>query len=148
MSQHGRRFQLRSAFDSDPMDSFFPAMGITMNLQDSETIIGYSVFELFEECYQYNENACYIANTKSAAEAFLKNSYCDTEDCRIDAVTFGDIMADYGASCGEYAMEPEAYSRFKRVAKLNGVPFDAEPFDGDDTLMVVDIDGVAMPDDE
>jgi len=23
-------------------------------------IVGYSVFELFEECYVYNENECYI----------------------------------------------------------------------------------------
>ena len=31
-----------------------------MDDQDSEKIIGYSGFILFEECYEYNENACFI----------------------------------------------------------------------------------------
>jgi len=27
--------------------------------KNSETIIGYSAFRLFDECYEYNENACF-----------------------------------------------------------------------------------------
>jgi hypothetical protein len=117
-----------------------------MDMTDSRKHIGYSVFETFEECYQYNENACFIAATRSAAETFLRNGYTDPQDCRIDSICFGDIMKDFGASCGEYAMEREAFLRFKTVAERNGVEFRAEPYDGDDGLLVVEIEGVTMDD--
>jgi hypothetical protein len=113
-----------------------------MDRKESQTVLGYSVFEKFEECYQYNENACFIADTKDSAQTFLKNGYGEANDCRIDAVTFGDIMLDFGASCGEYAMENRAYSAFTRIAKLNNVTFTSEPYDGDETLLVVQVDGV------
>ena len=127
-----------------------------MDRQESETVVGFSVFEKFEECYQYNENACFIynenacfiADSQENAETFLKNGYGDADDCRIDAVTFGDIMLDYGASCGEYAMERQAFAVFKRIAGLNGVTFTSEPYDGDDTLLVVQVDGVRIRDDD
>ncbi len=119
-----------------------------MDLKEPETHIGYSVFETFEECYQYNENACFIAETRAAAETFLRASCIDPGDCRIDTIRFGDIMKDYGASCGEYAMEREAFLRFKSVAELNGIQFRAEPYDGDEGLLVVAIDGVVRGDDE
>ena len=114
---------------------------------DSQTQIGYSVFETFEECYQYNENACFIAATRLAAEAFMKNGFTDPRDCRIDSITLADLMKDYGASCGEYAMEKEAFLRFESVAKRNKISYSVEPFDGDDELLVVEIDGVVRDDD-
>ena len=117
-------------------------------MKELESHIGFSVFETFEECYQYNENACFIAATQASAETFMRNGYTDPQGCRIDSICFGDIMKDYGGSCGEYAMERDAFSRFKRIADLNDVEFTAEPFDGDDEFLVVEIDGVAMDDDE
>ena len=30
--------------------------------EQNEPIIGYSGFDVFEECYGYNENACYIVS--------------------------------------------------------------------------------------
>ncbi len=113
-------------------------------MNESSTTIGYSVFELFEECYQYNENACYVASSREQANDFLQNCCDNAADCRIDAIRITDIMTDYGASCGQYAMESEAFSRFKKVAEVNAIQFRAEPFDGDDTLMVVKIDGVVI----
>jgi hypothetical protein len=71
-----------------------------MDCHESQTVLGYSVFEKFEECYQYNENACFIADTKDSANQFLEDGYCNVDDCRIDAVTFGDVVLDFGASCG------------------------------------------------
>lgn len=115
-----------------------------MDHQESKTVIGFSVFENFEECYQYNENACFIAGSQENAESFLNNGYVDADDCRIDAVTFGDIMLDYGGSSGEYAMESQAFLVFKRIAGLNGVTFTSEPYDGDDTLLVVQVNGVRI----
>ena len=36
-----------------------------------DPIIGYSGFDVFEECYGYNENACYIADTEASAHRFM-----------------------------------------------------------------------------
>jgi len=38
----------------------------------NEPIIGYSGFDVFEECYGYNENACYIADTETSAHDFMR----------------------------------------------------------------------------
>ncbi len=119
-----------------------------MSTAENEITIGYSVFETFEECYQYNENACFIADTVQNAQRFLAAGFTDASDCRVDAITFGDIMADYGASLGEYAMEAEAFGRFKAIAAQNGVQFIAQPYDGDEALLVVEIDGVSKLDDD
>ncbi len=119
-----------------------------MGTAENETTIGYSVFETFEECYQYNENACFIADTVQNAQRFLTAGFTDARDCRVDEIRFGDIMADYGASLGEYAMEDGAFTRFKAIAVHNGVQFNAQPYDGDETLLVVEIDGVSKLDDD
>ncbi len=119
-----------------------------MDRHESDTVVGFSVFEKFEECYQYNENACFIADSLESAETFLINGYGDADDCRIDKVTFGDIILDYGVSCGEYAMESQAFDVFKKIAGLNGVTFTSEFYDGDGTLLVVQVDGVRMRDDD
>ena len=117
-----------------------------MNLKQAEAQIGYSIFETYEGCYQYNEDACFIADTRETAELFMHSAGGRAEECRIDAITFGDIMEDYGGSCGEYAMESGALTRFKRVAELNRTRFRVEPYDGDDTLAVVSIAGVRRND--
>lgn len=118
-----------------------------MEFKESDTHIGYSIFETLEECYQYNENECFIAETRRAAQCFLQAGFTAPEYCRIDAINFGDIMQDYGASSGRYAMERKAFSRFKGVAEVNGTRFSVEPYDEDPSLLVVDIDGVVMADD-
>ncbi len=121
---------------------------VVVDLQQVEAQVGYSVFETFEECYQYNENACFIAATRAAADVFRAASGTQADECRIDAVCFEAIMRDYGGSCGEYAMEREAFGRFRKTAELNGIRFRFEPYDGDDSLLVVEIDGVVRADDE
>ncbi len=116
-------------------------------MNELESHIGFSIFETSEECYQYNENACIIAATRASAETFMRNGFADPSECRIDSIRFGELMKDYGGTCGEYAMEREAFSRFKQIADLNGVEFTAEPYDGDNEFLVVEIDGVSMDDD-
>ena len=119
-----------------------------MSPPKENTTIGYSVLETFEECYQYNENACFIADSIPGAERFMAAGFTDASDCRIDEIEFADIMSDYGASLGEYAMEAEAFARFKAIADQNNVQFNAQPYDGDDSLLVVEIDGVSRLDDD
>lgn len=120
---------------------------IVVNLQQAEAHVGYSVFETFEDCYQYNENACIVAATRATAELFRRDADTSADECRIDAVCFADIMRDYGGSLGEYAMERDAFDRFQETADLNGIRFRFEPDDGDDGFLVVEIDGVVRADD-
>jgi hypothetical protein len=118
-----------------------------MVLQQGETLIGYSVFETFEECYQYNEDACFIASDRDGAEEFLDWGDTPRDACRILPVSLSDIMRDYGCSGAEYAMRPQAFERFRKLADLNGERYHAEPYDGDDSLRVVQVEGVIRNDD-
>ena len=70
-------------------------------------IIGYSAFILFDECYEYNENACYIADSPETLTEFLEGASFNLKDYRIDTIKLSDILDDYGCSYGEFAMEPE-----------------------------------------
>jgi hypothetical protein len=119
-----------------------------MTYKQSDTVIGYSGLDLFEECYGYSEDACFIGDSREAAQQFMDDSLTGGDDFRIDAVTIEDIMNDYGSSCGEFAMESEAFRRFTAVAAVNGIRFEATPFDGDESLMVVEVEGVRYPDED
>ncbi len=112
-------------------------------MSDLQTHIGYSVFDTFEGWYEYDENACMIAATRLGTDTIFENSDIEPQECRIDSVTFGDIMKDYGGSCGLYTMESDAFLRFKRVAEQNGVEFSAKPSDGELEMLIVEIDGVS-----
>lgn len=119
-----------------------------MGMTQDGAVIGYSIFETGEECWQYNENACFIGNSHAAAQVFLAGGWTPASECRIEPVTFADLLRDFGYSGGEYAMEREAFLRFQQLAGHHGVRFEAEPYDGDDSLLVVTIDGVTYRDDE
>ena len=113
----------------------------------SEEIIGYSGFDKFEECYEYFENACYIADTPEAAGQVMKNSGNRMGEYRIDPITIEQIMDDYGCSCGEYAMEQEAFARFTAIAKPKGIRFEARTEDCSVPLSIVDVEGVRISED-
>lgn len=105
-------------------------------------IIGYSAFIFFEECYEYNENACYIADSPESLNELLEGVDFNIKDYRIDTIKLNDILDDYGCSFGEFAMEPEALKRFKHV---EGLTYTVEPYDnpfnyGEPDLFVVNID--------
>lgn len=102
--------------------------------------IGYSGFILFEECYEYNENACYLADSKDVATQFMMDCGYDKSDFRIDEISLNDLMNDYGCSSGEYAMEKFAFEKFKIIAEKNGIKHEVEEYDLDPTLMVVNIE--------
>lgn len=80
-------------------------------------IIGYSVIEDYDECYGYDENECYVGDSKaSVLEIF--------EDARkVKEVRIEDLRKDYGGSCGGYAFELEAYKRFKVAAEKEGLKY-------------------------
>ena len=109
--------------------------------------IGYSGFDHSEECYEYFENSCYIADTPQAAEKIMRNSYTCVGRYRIDPVTIEQIMVDYGCSCGEFAMEKGAFNRFKVLAEQKNIGFRANEEDCDVPLMIVKVEGVKISDD-
>lgn len=110
-----------------------------MRYQDKGRVIGYSGFLFFDKCYEYNEDACFIADTKELTKEFMSGCDYSSADYRIDKVTFADIMKDYGHSNGEYAMEGEAFLKFKETANKNAIKYEALPYDFDPSLMVVKI---------
>ena len=63
--------------------------------EHNKPIIGYSGFDVFEECYGYDEDACYIADTEAAAHRFMKVASFDGQ-YRIEPVTLARIMDDFG----------------------------------------------------
>lgn len=96
-----------------------------MNDHDNP-VIGYSAMALYDDSYEYLENACYIADSPKSLEKFLEDAIFHPNDYRIDTITLSDILDDYGCSWGEYAMEPEALKRFEQ---LSGSPYSVTPFD-------------------
>ncbi len=105
-------------------------------------LVGYSAFRLYDECYEYNEDACYIADSPESLKEFLEGASFNLKDYRIDSINLDDIIDDYGCSSGEFAMEPEALERFKQV---DGLTYSVEPDDdlfndGEPDLFVVNVD--------
>ncbi len=107
----------------------------------NEPIIGYSGFDVFEECYGYNEDACYVADTEASANSFMRAAALGQE-YRIEPVTLSQMMDDYGSSLGEFAMEKEAFARFRAAASEAGIRFDTNAVDFCPDLTLVNMDGV------
>ena len=114
---------------------------------EHELVIGYSGFDVLEECFEYNENACFIAATEPAADRFMRDAFM-MPDYRIVPVTLSQIMSDYGGSVGEFAMEKEAFNRFRDAATEAGVVFETETDPFDPELIMVTVEGVQMRDDD
>ncbi len=109
--------------------------------EHTESIIGYSGFDLLEECYGYNESACYVADTEASAHGFMRDASLDGQ-YRIEPVTLCRIMNDFGCSFGEFAMEKRAFARFRAAANEADVQFETSAVDGCPDLTLVNVEGV------
>ncbi len=109
--------------------------------EQNEPFIGYSGYDVFEECYGYNENTCFIASTEMSARRFMRDAAVG-EEFRIEPVTLSRIMDDYGYSLGEFAMEKEAFARFRAAASEAGFRFETSNDDFGPELTVVNVEGV------
>ena len=109
--------------------------------QQSKPIIGYSGFDVYEECYGYDEDACYIADTEAAADRFMRVASFSGE-YRIEPVTLSRIMDDFGYSFGEFTMETRAFARFRTAATEAGVEYESSVVDGCPDLTRVNVEGV------
>ena len=110
-----------------------------MSESNSGEVLGYSVFDTGEECYEYNENACFVAASRESAAEFRDACGLTPNAGRIDAVTWSDLLRDFGYSLRQYAIEADAFRKFQQLARQHDVTFHAEAYDGDESLMVVHI---------
>ena len=104
-----------------------------------ENIFGYSGFILDEECYEYNEDACFIAGTKSLAVEFMNNCFHSPGSYRVDPVSLNEVIEDFGCSCGEFAMDTQAFTKFTEVAKRSNLEYEAEDWDSHSSIKIVNI---------
>jgi len=109
--------------------------------EHNKPIIGYSGFDVFEECYGYDEDACYIADTEAAAHRFMKVASFDGQ-YRIEPVTLARIMDDFGYSLGEFTLETMAFARFRTAATEAGIEYESSAVDGCPELTRVNVEGV------
>ncbi len=100
-----------------------------LNKPLSDDLMGYSAYDPIEECYEYNENECYVSDSPESLQRFLAGAMLPSADYRIDAVRISDFLKDYGCSCGSYALEPEALRRFERTATSNGFEYEVEAYE-------------------
>jgi len=113
-----------------------------MQHKDRMRIIGYSVFILNEQCYEYIENACLIGDNVETLKDFMDNCSYSVGPYRIDSINLQDIKNDFGCSLGLYAMETKAFSIFKEIAQLNNIKYISEKFDFDSSLTIVEIENI------
>ncbi len=107
-----------------------------MDKKSKNKVIGYSVFILFEECYEYVENACFLAGSYGSAAI---NCRYDKSNIRVDEISIDMLINDYGCSSGEYTMEQLAFEKFRKVADEKGLKYTFKDFYMDENLKVVNL---------
>jgi len=55
-----------------------------MSVEASRLLIGYSVFDTGDECYEYTENVCFIASTVDGAKRVLRNVWMAPLDAEFE----------------------------------------------------------------
>jgi hypothetical protein len=106
--------------------------------------IGYAAFDYFHQAYLYNEDACYIADSRASLEELIENAKLMIAGHRVDQVKFSDLRQDFGVSCGQFALETSALKRFELMARKTALKYSVQPYDNpfeeEPGLFVVQID--------
>ncbi len=89
-------------------------------------IIGYSAYNTHLEAFEYNENECFIADSIESLKAFIDWAGFRRDEYKLGPVWMVDIIDDFGVSNGRFCMEPEAFARFEKAARLLGVVYQIE----------------------
>lgn len=110
-----------------------------MEKEIKKTIIGYSGFIVFEQCYEYNENACYLSESKDSISQFMIDFGYTKSQFRIDEITIQHLIDDYGCSSGEFAMSEIVFERFKKAAAIFNLEYTSKDWYMDPNLKVVNI---------
>ena len=99
------------------------------NQNNSDMLVGYSALRIFDECYEYNENACYIADNPESLVEFLDGAMLSVEGYRIEPVSISEMLNDFGCSSGEYALEPKALEKFEQAIKESEIIYTVKPYE-------------------
>jgi hypothetical protein len=95
---------------------------------ETDQLIGYTAYDPDEEIYEYVENSCFIADSEANVRKFTENCWKPAEVYKTEPVRLSDILKDFGASGGLYAMEAEALKRFINAAEASGIRYKSEPY--------------------
>ncbi len=110
-----------------------------MDKNNENTIIGYSIFMIFEECYEYIDNACFIAESPKSAVQFIVDCGYNVSNYRVDKISMSKMIRDFGCSMREYALEGLAFEKFKKIADEQGINYTVEDFELDENLKIVEL---------
>lgn len=118
----------------------------------TDTVIGYSALEQFEQCYEFDGAACHVADSAENLRRYLANAGLPVKSYRLVPATFADFLQDFGSSSREYAMEPQALARFEQAAKAHGLKYDVEEYTDegelDPKIFIVSFGGWQRDDEE
>jgi hypothetical protein len=119
----------------------------------TDSLIGYSAFDLWEECYEYDENACHVSDSPESLKSYLRDAGFSLEGFRLRAIRFSDFLKDFAGSRGQYSLEPQALARFEQAAQAHGLPYEMEEYKDDlvtiePKLYIVSFSGWRRNDDE
>ena len=110
--------------------------------------VGYAAFDYFHDAYLYNENACYIADSRDSLEELIENAKLMIAGHRVDPVRLPDLRQDFGMSCGQFALEKNALKRFERMAKETDLKYSVQdcdnPYEEEPGLFVIQIEYKAV----
>ena len=110
-----------------------------MAAMETDAVIGYSALEQFEECYEFDDNACHVSDSLESLKHYLQEAMWARENYRLEAVKFSDFLRDFGYSRGEYTLEPQALARFEQAAQAYGLQYTVEEYKPD-TILEVELD--------
>jgi hypothetical protein len=119
----------------------------------TNSLIGYSAFDLLEECYEYDENACHVSDSPESLKNYLRHAGFSLGGYRIRAMRFSDFLKDFAGSRGQYGLEPQALARFEQAAKAHGLHYEVEEYKDEEVtieprLFVVSFSGWRRNEDE
>ena len=89
-------------------------------------IIGYSAYHKHLEAFEYNEDECFIADSIESLKEFIDGPGFRRDEYKFGPVWMVNILDDYGVSNGRFCLEPEAFARFEKAARLLGVVYHIE----------------------
>lgn len=118
----------------------------------TDPVIGYSALERFEQCYEFDGEACHVADSAENLRRYLANAGLPIKSYRLVPATFADFRKDFGGARGEYALELQALARFEQAAKAHGLQYEVEEYTDegelDPKIFIVRFRGWQRDDDE
>jgi hypothetical protein len=99
-----------------------------------ELFVGYSALDRDEDCFEYEEDSCYVADSLTAINAYIQGASLPLRRYLMTPVSFEDLQTEF-AGTNRFAFEPAAFARMKQFAHERGVSFEIdEDYDEDEQV--------------